>query len=204
MVIKEKLLFAVHLEGGYCFPLACSHSSWRNNGVQRIKERAKSDGALLPVFVAPARLKPFISDELLNGPLMPIEYMSGVVDDVETFGIVYDDTGLKCPLCGEQYYRDRETGLVFHDCHFGTEGRQMSTKKTVNGIQLEEYNWEEIETAVVQRIRVLAAVASDNFKTFPELREKIITDLVIPNVRLLAEFCANVNIKDEYEDKNDE
>lgn len=32
MVIKEKLLFAVHLEGGYCFPLACSHSSWQNNG----------------------------------------------------------------------------------------------------------------------------------------------------------------------------
>jgi hypothetical protein len=34
-------------------------------------------GALLPVFVAPGQLKPFITNDLLDGPLKPIDYLDG-------------------------------------------------------------------------------------------------------------------------------
>jgi len=43
-----------------------------------LKQKAASeDGALLPLFVAPKRLEPFISKELLDGPLRPIDYLDG-------------------------------------------------------------------------------------------------------------------------------
>lgn len=40
-------------------------------------KRLKSGGALLPIFLAPRQLKPFISNELLDGPLKPIDYIDG-------------------------------------------------------------------------------------------------------------------------------
>ena len=40
-------------------------------------KRLKTAGALLPIFAAPRQLKPFISDDLLNGPLKPVTYVSG-------------------------------------------------------------------------------------------------------------------------------
>lgn len=50
----------------------------RSGASKRLKQRAASeDGALLPLFVAPKRLEPFISNELLDGPLKPIDYVDG-------------------------------------------------------------------------------------------------------------------------------
>jgi len=41
---------------------------------KRLKKGAEKDGALLPIFLAPARLKEFINNELVDGPLKPITY----------------------------------------------------------------------------------------------------------------------------------
>ena len=53
----------------------------------------------MPIFVAPRRLKPFISNELRNGPLKPIRYREG-----NSIGIGYDAKILRvvCEiwLCG--------------------------------------------------------------------------------------------------------
>lgn len=50
----------------------------RSGASKRLKQRAASEeGALLPLFVAPKRLEPFISKELLDGPLKPIDYVDG-------------------------------------------------------------------------------------------------------------------------------
>lgn len=49
----------------------------RSGASKRLKKAASEDGAPLPLFIAPKRLEPFISKELLDGPLTPIEYMDG-------------------------------------------------------------------------------------------------------------------------------
>lgn len=50
----------------------------RSGASKRLKKHATDgDRAPLPVFVAPDSLKPFISDELKDGPLNPIEYEVG-------------------------------------------------------------------------------------------------------------------------------
>jgi hypothetical protein len=54
--------------------------------------------------------------------------------------------------------------------------------------------WSRLECEVSERIRALSAATSDKFNAPAELREKIYNDLVLPNVRLLAEFCLNVQI----------
>lgn len=40
-------------------------------------KRLKKGGASLPIFVAPGQLTPFISQEMLEGPLKPIDYIDG-------------------------------------------------------------------------------------------------------------------------------
>lgn len=48
------------------------------SGASKRKKKAASDaGALLPLFVAPRQLEPFISRELLDGPLKAIDYIDG-------------------------------------------------------------------------------------------------------------------------------
>lgn len=42
---------------------------------KKIKKASIEQGAPLPIFVAPSQLKPFINDELLDGPLKPIDYL---------------------------------------------------------------------------------------------------------------------------------
>ena len=49
----------------------------RSGGSKRLKKAAELDGALLPLFVAPSQLKPFIDKELEDGPLKPIDYQDG-------------------------------------------------------------------------------------------------------------------------------
>lgn len=47
----------------------------RSGASKRLKKAATDGGALLPVFVAPGQLKPFITNELMDGPLCPIDYI---------------------------------------------------------------------------------------------------------------------------------
>jgi hypothetical protein len=49
----------------------------RSGASKRLKKAAEDEGALLPLFVAPRQLKPFITQELLDGPLKPIDYVDG-------------------------------------------------------------------------------------------------------------------------------
>lgn len=50
----------------------------RSGASKLLKKAASEQGANLPVFLAPGQLKPFISDELRQGPLAPIDYLDGV------------------------------------------------------------------------------------------------------------------------------
>lgn len=46
----------------------------RSGASKRLKKVHEEAGALLPIFLAPSMLKPFISNDLMNGPLAPIGY----------------------------------------------------------------------------------------------------------------------------------
>jgi hypothetical protein len=46
----------------------------RSGASKRLKKAAEESGALLPLFIAPGQLKPFIDKELIDGPLAPIIY----------------------------------------------------------------------------------------------------------------------------------
>ena len=46
----------------------------RSGGSKRMKKRVQESGAQIPVFLAPNNIKPYISDELLSGPLRSIVY----------------------------------------------------------------------------------------------------------------------------------
>ena len=53
-------------------------SSVPRSGASKRKKKAMEDqGALLPLFVAPEQLEPYISNELVEGPLAPIDYIEG-------------------------------------------------------------------------------------------------------------------------------
>jgi hypothetical protein len=45
----------------------------RSGASKRLKKAASEGGALLPLFVAPGQLKPFIDKEMMDGPLTPID-----------------------------------------------------------------------------------------------------------------------------------
>ena len=49
----------------------------RSGASKRLKKAASDGGALLPLFVAPSQLKEFITNDLLEGPLKPIDYVDG-------------------------------------------------------------------------------------------------------------------------------
>ncbi len=49
----------------------------RSGAAKRLKTEAASDGAHLPVFLASRSLMPYISRDLMDGPLKPVEYRSG-------------------------------------------------------------------------------------------------------------------------------
>lgn len=49
----------------------------RSGASKRLKKAAEDEGAIVPLFVAPRQLKPFISQELLEGALKPIDYVDG-------------------------------------------------------------------------------------------------------------------------------
>lgn len=49
----------------------------RSGASKRLKKAASEDGALLPIFLAPSQLDPFIDKDLRDGPLKPIDYLDG-------------------------------------------------------------------------------------------------------------------------------
>ncbi|PTE14204.1 P63C domain-containing protein [Pseudogemmobacter blasticus] len=49
----------------------------RSGGSKRIKKAEEATGSALPVFVAPANIRPFIKEELITGALKPILYKDG-------------------------------------------------------------------------------------------------------------------------------
>jgi len=49
----------------------------RSGASKRLKKAAIQEGALLPLFLAPRQLIPFIDSELSTGPLVPIDYTDG-------------------------------------------------------------------------------------------------------------------------------
>lgn len=60
-------------------------------------------------------------------------------------------------------------------------------------------DWARLESDVVERIRALAVIFREASDMPPELKEKTWNELALPNLRLLAEFCANVTIEEAEE-----
>lgn len=49
----------------------------RSGASKRLKKTASDAGALRPLFLAPSQLNEFITNDLLDGPLKPIDYIDG-------------------------------------------------------------------------------------------------------------------------------
>jgi hypothetical protein len=77
----------------------------RSGASKRLKKAASEEGALVPVFLAPGQLRPFISDELRDGPMAPIDYGDG---DRVIRG--YDASIL--PAACDVWLRAREAGAL--------------------------------------------------------------------------------------------
>jgi hypothetical protein len=77
----------------------------RSGASKRIKKAQENDGAPIPLFLAPGNIKPFISQELLDGPLAQIRYIDGnkIVD-------AYDANLL--PAVCDVWLKARETGAL--------------------------------------------------------------------------------------------
>src|SRR6185312_10109775 len=77
----------------------------RSGASKRLKRASVEQGAPLPLFIAPGNLKPFITKELLDGPLKPITYIQG---DRKVSG--FDATAL--PTVCEIWLRARADGRL--------------------------------------------------------------------------------------------
>jgi len=60
---------------------------------------------------------------------------------------------------------------------------------------LRKADWGQLERDVVERIRILRATAEKGGEG--EVWDQIANDLIVPNIALLAQFCSNVEIKEE-------
>ena len=49
----------------------------RSGASKRKKKAMEDQGVLLPPFIAPEQLEPYISEELTDGPLHPTDYVEG-------------------------------------------------------------------------------------------------------------------------------
>jgi hypothetical protein len=49
----------------------------RSGASKRIKKASATSGPPLPIFLAPSNLRPFVTDELVAGPLQPVHYRDG-------------------------------------------------------------------------------------------------------------------------------
>lgn len=66
---------------------------------------------------------------------------------------------------------------------------------------LAKADWDALEQDVVLRIRLLKGMCEQMFQDATSERmptlDKMANELVLPNVRLLSEFCINVSLEDE-------
>lgn len=77
----------------------------RSGASKRKKQASASSGNPVPVFLAVERLKPFISDDLMNGPLKPIEFRDG-----RRVVAAFDANAL--PAVCDVWLRAREAGVL--------------------------------------------------------------------------------------------
>ena len=77
----------------------------RSGASKRLKKQSQLEGAPIPLFLAPPRLKPFINNELYGGLLTPIEYVDG-----KQIIIGYDARIL--PVVCEVWLKAREAGAL--------------------------------------------------------------------------------------------
>lgn len=68
----------------------------------------------------------------------------------------------------------------------------MSTLKT-NVTTLKNADWNELTNDVVTRIKALEATVKSLEEN--DANDLICNDLIYPNLEILAEFCANVDLK---------
>ena len=77
----------------------------RSGASKRLKKVSLRQGAPIPLFLAPGTLKPFITDDLLTGPLKPITFLQG---DRRVVG--FDANAL--PVVCDIWLRAREAGAL--------------------------------------------------------------------------------------------
>jgi hypothetical protein len=77
----------------------------RSGASKRLKKAAEQEGALLPIFLAPSSLDPFIDKDLRDGPLKPIAYE----DDG---GIQHGYDANLLPAVCEVWLKAREAGAL--------------------------------------------------------------------------------------------
>lgn len=77
----------------------------RSGASKKLKKQAEEAGSQLPVFLAPGQLKPFISEELISGPLQSITYN---VNSRQATG--FDATVL--PAACEIWLNARQAGVL--------------------------------------------------------------------------------------------
>lgn len=93
-------------ENGVTIALAEGGASGASKRIKKsIQTNEKSDRPLMPVFLAPERLKPFISNELMDGPLKLIQYM-----DKDKVCKGYDASIL--PAVCEIWLKARDAGVL--------------------------------------------------------------------------------------------
>lgn len=67
-------------------------------------------------------------------------------------------------------------------------------------IKYEDVAWESIKEEVAQKISFLqASWLTTQTELIPELQDKLVADIYGPSLKLLAEFCAAVKVKDDEE-----
>lgn len=67
-------------------------------------------------------------------------------------------------------------------------------------VECDEPNWDQLLSDVTLRIALLRACWKGTTKDEPELHKKVVEDLYIPALSLLAQFCAAVEVADDDDD----
>ena len=93
-------------------------------------------------------------------------------------------------------------GPFYHNVH--KENMPVSDLKT-DMATLAAADWDNLEREVVIRIRLLKAMAQNLSPNDPlaEHHDGVANDLILPNIRLLAAFCASITIGEEEESDDD-
>ena len=77
----------------------------RSGASRRQKKQQESEGSPIPVFLAPTNLKPFITSELVSGPLTPITYQ-------DKGRIIYGFEATLLPTVCDIWLKAREAGAL--------------------------------------------------------------------------------------------